>query len=610
MNAFQKFRLLMPGPKHRVGLPKSMLRRGLATSTGTKDFVLGVMRETYDPWERRAPLCPSHIEQLLRQYEVLGKVIVQPSHKRIFTDRQYEEVGAVIQDDLSEADWILGVKRPKNEEDLIQGKAYSFFSHVIKGQPENMSLLKYILDHKIQLFDYECIVEGGMHSTTKKQHRLVAFGKFAGMAGTNDTLHALGRKLLHKGFSTPFLNVPPTYSYSDWKEARRCLQVVAEVITKDGLPMEPIVFSVTGKGGKVHGGVMAVLEELPHQIVSIEELPSIIERRGPHHCVYVLSLAVADLFINKRGVPFVRKEYQQHPDRFTSIFKDKIAPYTTVLVNTSFWNERFPRLLTKKDMKELYEWGMGKPRLQVAADISCDINGSIEFLHRSTSIERPFFSYDPIHDREIVDDVTDEGVTVVGVDILPSELPKDSSQFFGDALSPFVAQVLDRVRTTSGKGEDAIHDLKHLPVELRDACITNAGGLMKGFKYIKTLMARQPQQAVSINSTMILSMEGHLFDSGLINQSLDVIEGQGCTFDILDCLVRRSQSGTPQKSLVVLRVTAADEASLGDIQRRITTLASMIDSADANVDRYETDVPAKPRTGTSPSTTAPAQEAA
>ena len=58
-------------------------------------------------------------------------------------------------------------------------KSYMFFSHVIKGQPANMPLLQTILDKKIRLFDYECITVDGKRGSK----RLVAFGKFAGIAG-------------------------------------------------------------------------------------------------------------------------------------------------------------------------------------------------------------------------------------------------------------------------------------------------------------------------------------------------------------------------------------------------------------------------------------------
>ena len=53
-------------------------------------------------------------------------------------------------------------------------------------------------------------------------------------------------------------------------------------------------------------------------------------------------------------------------------------------------------------------------RLLVVSDISCDLHGSIEFLERSTTIDHPFFQYDPYLQREVSGDIGDHGVTVMG----------------------------------------------------------------------------------------------------------------------------------------------------------------------------------------------------
>ena len=46
-----------------------------------------------------------------------------------------------------------------------------------------------------------------------KQPSLVAFGRFAGLAGMVDALQALGQNLLARGFNTPFLHSPAAYMY-------------------------------------------------------------------------------------------------------------------------------------------------------------------------------------------------------------------------------------------------------------------------------------------------------------------------------------------------------------------------------------------------------------
>jgi hypothetical protein len=226
------------------------------TTTNTKrsDVVrVGILRETYNLWERRAPLTPHHVHQLLKEYNdgncaelddssngcnnnrmstknVRVQVLVQPSTLRIFPDSSYAQAGAIIQNDLSDCHILLGIKRPiisssssssSSSTHLYPNKTYAFFSHTIKGQFPNMDLLRQILYHRVQLLDYECVYEPIIEPATipsnealspimPPQHskRMISFGPFAGRAGVIDTLHALGRRLLYRknnGFNTPFL---------------------------------------------------------------------------------------------------------------------------------------------------------------------------------------------------------------------------------------------------------------------------------------------------------------------------------------------------------------------------------------------------------------------
>ena len=101
-------------------------------------------------------------------------------------------------------------------------------------------------------------------------------------------------------------------------------------------------------------------------------------------------------------------------------------------------------------------------RLLVVADISCDVNGSIEFLERTTTIDKPYFTYDPLLKREVSNDVEEYGVTMIGVDILPSELPLESSKHFGNSICQLVNEFVsiasntntDTSKTSSTAGED------------------------------------------------------------------------------------------------------------------------------------------------------------
>jgi alpha-aminoadipic semialdehyde synthase len=323
-------------------------------STCAPSLTVGVLRETYDKWERRAPLCPIHVKDFLQAHPS-SKVIVQPSPSRIFSNQDYSHAGATIQDDLSGADLILGVKRPQSTRELIPHKTYMLFSHVIKGQPANMPLLQDVLDKHIALVDYECIVEGGLEQTK----RVVAFGKYAGLAGMMDSFQALGRRLLLKDFSTPFLNTPPSILHHNLREVKRSVGILRDRLEAEGLPadLEPLVFSITGKGGNVYSGVREIFDMLPHEVISLEDLPDLQNQSGPHYKVYGVALGSEDIYQRTDDGCFDRKDFQQNPCLYESTFADKVAPYTHVLVNCIHWDHRFPRLLAKEDMRRLYESG-------------------------------------------------------------------------------------------------------------------------------------------------------------------------------------------------------------------------------------------------------------
>ncbi len=91
--------------------------------------VVGILREQKNKWERRVSITPKEAEQLVKEGL---KVVVQTSPNRCFTDEEYEEVGAVIQEDMSDCDVLFGVKEVPIE-NLIPNKTYFFFSHTIKA---------------------------------------------------------------------------------------------------------------------------------------------------------------------------------------------------------------------------------------------------------------------------------------------------------------------------------------------------------------------------------------------------------------------------------------------------------------------------------------------
>ena len=68
---------------------------------------IGIRREDKSIWERRTPLVPGDVRGIM---EAGVEVVVQPSDIRIFKEADYETVGASIDEDLSSARVVFGIK--------------------------------------------------------------------------------------------------------------------------------------------------------------------------------------------------------------------------------------------------------------------------------------------------------------------------------------------------------------------------------------------------------------------------------------------------------------------------------------------------------------------
>ncbi|KAM0874703.1 hypothetical protein ACQ4PT_037255 [Festuca glaucescens] len=531
--------------------------------------VVGILAETVNMWERRAPLTPSHCARLVlrggRSTSGVNRIIVQPSTKRIHHDAQYEDAGCEISDDLSECGLIIGIKQPTLEM-ILPDRAYAFFSHTHKAQKENMPLLDKILQERVSLFDYELIVDDD-------GKRLIAFGKFAGRAGLIDFLHGLGRRYLSLGYSTPFLSLGQSHMYPSLAAAKAAVIAVGEEIATFGLPsgILPIIFVFTGSGN-VSQGAQEIFKLLPHSFVDAEKLPEISAGKSlsPHYQSTRRAFQLYGCVITSRHMVspkdpskcFDKDDYYAHPEHYNPVFHERIAPYASAIVNCMYWERRFPRLLSTEQLQQLMKNGC--PLVGIC-DITCDIGGSIEFVNKSTSIERPFFRYDPSTNL-YHDDMEGNGVICLAVDILPTEFSREASQHFGDILSRFVTSL------ASTKG------LLELPSHLRRACIAYSGKLTPLYEYIprmrKTMIEMSPATANSLPDkkyTHLVSLSGHLFDKFLINEALDIIETAGGSFHLVKCDVGQS---IDDMSYSELEVGADETATLDKIIDSLTSIAN------------------------------------
>ena len=438
---------------------------------------IGVRREDKSEWERRTPITPDVAAQLRQQHGV--QVVVQPSPQRVFSAAEFEAAGAQVREDLSACPVVLGIKEiPKAA--FAPGQAYVFFAHVIKGQSFNMPMLQRMLDLGCTLIDYEKV-------TDEAGRRLIFFGWHAGVAGMLETLWALGQRLAGQGIANPFTALRRAYDYHDIAEAKAAVQQVGEAIGRDGLPAEitPLTIGVAGYGN-VARGVWEILDLLPVQRVQPGELAGLAGRaaqQGGHAAatgvIYAATFREEHMAAPlAAGASFDLQNYYATPQAYRADF-EQYLPHLSVLVNAIYWDPRYPRLVTKGYLRQA--WGAGQPRLRVIGDISCDIDGAIECTVKGTEPGEPNFVYNPAT-GEVRDGVEGEGVVVMAVDILPSELPRDASETFSQVLLPYVPALAAADYTAS------FDDLA-LPPEIKRAVIVHRGQLTPAYAYLAQHLA-------------------------------------------------------------------------------------------------------------------------
>jgi alpha-aminoadipic semialdehyde synthase len=426
-------------------------------------FTLGIRREDKSKWERRVPITPEHVKELREKFDI--KTVVQPSKIRTFTDKEYENSGAMVSESLSPSSVVFAVKEiPVNL--FEKGKTYVFFSHTVKGQKHNMPMLKKMMDLGCNLIDYEKIAD-------ERGRRLVFFGHYAGLAGMIDSLWVYGQRMKSKGINTPFIDLKQAIHYRDLDEARDSLEKISNRIEKEGLPdsVSPMVVGFAGYGN-VSKGAQEIIDVLPIKEISPKEFNNINQdysNKVIYKAVFKEEDMVEPISSDKK---FDLQEYYNHPELYRSIFK-KYLPDLSILMNCIYWDKRYPRLVTREFMKKNYS---NKMKLQVIGDISVDINGAVEFTEKTTTQDNPVFVYNPIKD-EITDGYTGDGVVVLAVDNLPCELPRESSREFGDILLRFIPLIIQVDFSVE------FNNLQ-LPPEIKKAVILHQGKLTPNYQYM------------------------------------------------------------------------------------------------------------------------------
>ena len=397
-----------------------------------KKIKVALLKETKTPTDKRAALSPNQAVNFLQNFPEV-ELYIQSSNIRAFTDSEYSDLGLTVTDDVSHCDIMLGVKEVDIPM-LIPDKTYFFFSHTAKKQEYNRPLLQELMSKNITMIDYEYLTfENGI--------RIIAFGRWAGLVGAYNGLRAYGKR---EGL----------FNLKRAIDTKGIEEMFAELKEKVKLP--PVKILITG-GGRVAQGALEILSVLDIKAVKPNEFKNNIF----DHAVFT-QLNPGDYVKLKNNGEFQLSHFFDNPADYESTF----SPYTKaadLYIACHFWDEKSPKFIDKETIKDK------NFNIKVIADVSCDIDGPIASTIRPSEIDDPFYGYS-------LDDGTEGypfdkfNITVMAVDNLPGEVPRDASEDFSSVLINRIMPALLR------------EDTKGI---IKRASITKNGELGEHFTYLK-----------------------------------------------------------------------------------------------------------------------------
>jgi alanine dehydrogenase len=391
----------------------------------------GIIKERKNPPDRRVVFTPEELVKLQNQYPD-AEIKVEQSDIRVFSDEEYKALGFEVSSDISDCDVFFGVKEIPVDY-LIPNKKYFFFSHTIKKQPYNRKLLQAILEKNIELYDHETIVDAN-------NKRLIGFGRYAGIVGAYNGFRAFGVK--YDLFVLP---------KAETLKSREDLIVR---LKRQILPNIKIV--LTGHG-KVGMGAKEILDGMKIKQVSPEDFLNKVYTQPVYTQIDILDY-------NKRldGKEASKADFYKNPQEYTSNF-ERFSQVADIFMAGHFHGNNAPDILTREMLQS------PKNKIQVVADISCDVDGPIACTIKASTIAEPFFGYLASEHKEVP--YSHPGsVMVMSVDNLPCELPKDASEGFGEMFMQHV------IPAFFNNDKDGI---------LQRAKITENGKLTPRFSYLQ-----------------------------------------------------------------------------------------------------------------------------
>jgi saccharopine dehydrogenase (NAD+, L-lysine-forming) len=395
---------------------------------------IGIIKESKTPPDKRVGLTPAHCVHLVGAYRDTPdfKIKVQRSPIRCFKDEDYANAGIELVDNVNDCDIIFGVKEVKFEM-LAEGKTMLFFSHTLKKQPYNRDLLLQVLKKNVRLIDYETL-------TYSNGFRVLGFGRYAGIVGAYNALIAHGKR--NNSFE-----LKPAFQCEDMKEMGREMKMIE-------LGNAKIIIS---GGGKVAKGSKETLNAAGIREVSILEfLNETFDE--PVYC----NADILDYHEKDGKAPASFGEFVKDSTVWENTFT-KFTKVADIFISAHFWDNKSAHFFTEEDVKS------DDFKVKVIADITCDIKGSVPTTLRPSTIADPIYGYDRTTGEE-AGSYADNSITIMAVDNLPCEIPKDASEGFGqDLIDKIIPLFL---------GEDSEKILER-------ATIAQDGKLTKYFSYLQ-----------------------------------------------------------------------------------------------------------------------------
>lgn len=357
---------------------------------------IGLLRETKSPLDSRVVLSPMQCKEVVDKFPFV-EIIVQKSPFRCFKDSEYESLGFPVREDISDCQVLLGV-RDIPIEDLLHHKTYFFFSRIVKKHPQQRLLLLTLLQRHIRLIDYECLED------TKGNH-LVSFGLWNGRVGIYNALLAYGKK-------TKLFDLPPFHTLASWEKAEELLRQ---------LSLPALKIALIGVGNTAQS-VKEVLESIGFKSLTKADFLE----ESPNQLAYV-ALSNKDIHYRKDGKPFDKKDFMIHPHLYECTFKP-YAQKTDILIVANRSVRNAPVYFSKEDVQQ------PSFAIKVIADLFVDVDGVVPCVKKPSTLKEPFYDYNPTTDHVEPAFSSGKNLTIMAVENLSDELPKQSSEHFGRKL--------------------------------------------------------------------------------------------------------------------------------------------------------------------------------